>query len=311
MNNKQKMMILSAAAALFVSGCASTQTYTSNSSDPNSLAGVNGSSQSSSAGGYVSGDDAYWGQTNAAPRNLSRDQIMSSGVGGWSNSSLDDGRQQGIQMAAASLGSQAGFEARSREIRQSLVTRATEYDRAFDFSKLMLEPGFLPPVITEGRDAYNQESDNEARASDRVYRIERAARIVSAPPSWRTYLLADSSPPARPSSSTLPQNSAEKTLWDQWADRGWNEGARLADQNFEANLARLRQDFQGMLRFKMLYEQGLVSMPKLARASLGVTGGGDEMSVNDRIIRVTDKAALDANTRNWNTPRPRTSDVDR
>ena len=301
--------------ASFASGCATSQSTARSvepQSDPTSLAGINTSpyATSNTPTGVVAGDAAYWSGANAAPRDLSRSQIFSSSVQSWTDSGVDSGRLQSIQVAAASLGSQAGLAARSKEIRQALLSRASSYDRAFNFSHLMLEPGFLPPVITEGRDAYHQENDNEARASDRIFKIERAARIVSAAPTWRTYLLADPSPAARPNTSVLPKSDQERALWDEWAGRGWNEGARLADQNFEANLARLRQDYQGMLRFKMLYEQGLVSKPKLARSNLGVTGGGDEMAINDRIIRVTDKAALDANRNNWSTPEPRTTSGD-
>lgn len=259
---------------------------------------------------HVAGDE-YWHSGNAAPKDLSRSEILSGNVSSWSSDSqMDSGRLQMIQVAAASLGSQAGMAARTREIQAALLNRARDYDRVFDFSRLMLEPGFMPPVITEGRDAYHQPNDYEARASDRIYKIERPARLVSAPPTWRTYLLSPSTPAVRPDSSVLPKTKEEKSAWDAWAQRGWDEGARLADQNFEANLARLRQDFEGMLRFKMLYEQGLVTKPNLARSTLGVTGGGDEMAINDRIIRVTNPAALDANTDNWSTRQPRTAPVD-
>ena len=251
---------------------------------------------------YVPGDQ-HWSQ-NAAPSNLTRDQILSSNVGTWSKVQVDDGRVESIQVAAVSLGSQAGMAARAREIEYALMNRANQYDKAFNFSAIMLEPGFLPPVITQGIDAYNQPNDNEARASDCVFRIERPARIVSASPTWRTYLLGNSTPAVRPDASVLPKTAEEKRLWDEWAATGWNQGARQADENFAANLARLRQDMQGMIRFKMLYEQGLVSKPKLSRSFLGVTGGGDEMAVNDRIIRITQKSALDANTKNWSSSRP-------
>lgn len=255
----------------------------------------------------VSGDSAYWSGGNAAPSDLSREGIMSSGMQNWDNNSEDTARLQSIQVAAASLGSQAGLAARTAQIQRALAGRAREFDRAFNFGSLLLEPGFLPPVVSEGRNAYNQPNDNEARASDWVFKIERPARIVSATPTWRTYLLGNTTPAVRPDNSVLPKTKEEKQLWDQWAQKGWDEGARLADQNFEANLARLKLDFEGMVRFKTLYEQGLVSKPRLARANLGVTGGGDEMAINDRIIRVTEKAALDANKGNWSTPVPRTT----
>jgi defect-in-organelle-trafficking protein DotC len=255
----------------------------------------------------VSGDSAYWSGGNAAPRDLSREGIMSSNMQSWDNNSENTARLQSIQVAAASLGSQAGLAARTAQIQRALAGRAREFDRAFNFGALLLEPGFLPPVVSEGRNSYNQPNDNEARASDWVFKIERPARIVSATPTWRTYLLGNSTPAVRPDNSVLPKTKEEKQLWDEWAQKGWDEGARLADQNFEANLARLKQDFEGMVRFKTLYEQGLVSKPRLARANLGVTGGGDEMAINDRIIRVTEKAALDANKSNWSAPVPRTT----
>lgn len=255
----------------------------------------------------VSGDSAYWSGGNAAPRDLSREGIMSSNMQNWDNNSENTARLQSIQVAAASLGSQAGLAARTAQIQRALAGRAREFDRAFNFGALLLEPGFLPPVVSEGRNSYNQPNDNEARASDWVFKIERPARIVSATPTWRTYLLGNSTPAVRPDNSVLPKTKEEKQLWDEWAQKGWDEGARLADQNFEANLARLKQDFEGMVRFKTLYEQGLVSKPRLARANLGVTGGGDEMAINDRIIRVTEKAALDANKGNWSAPVPRTT----
>lgn len=266
-----------------------------------------------SANQYAAGDLAYWSSdssANAAPNNLSREAIMSGSVGSWDSPSQDSARLKQLELAAASLGSQAGLQARSAEIQKALDAHATDYDKAFNFSAVMLEPGFLPPVITEARDTYKQDGDTSARASDLIFKIERNARIVSAPPSWRVYLLADPPAAARPDPSLLPKNGDEKKVWDTWANKGWNEGVRLADMNFEANLARLRRDFNGMLRFKMLYNQGLVTMPRLARATLGTTGGGDEMAINDRIIRITAKAALDANGHNWSAPEPRTAPTD-
>lgn len=259
----------------------------------------------------VAGDSAYWSGGNAAPTNLSRNSVMSGNLETWSTNAEQDARNQSIQVAAASLGSQAGLAARTEQIKRSLMLRASQYDKSFDFSRLMLEPGFIPPVISEGRNAYNQPNDNEARASDFVFRIERPARIVSANPTWRTYLLQDATPAVRPETTVLPKTRDEKALWDVWAQKGWDEGARLADANFEANLARLKQDFEGMVRFKSLYQQGLVSKPRLERATLGVTGGGDEMAINDRIIRITESAMLDANKKNWGTTTPRTTTTDR
>lgn len=269
------------------------------------------SKQPQSNSTHLPGDEAYWSGSNVAPMELSKNQVLSSGVSEWSDVDIEDeSRRQLLKIAATSLGTQAGMAARNREIHAALLNRAHEYDRAFDFSRVLLEPGFLPPVITEGRDAYHQPNDREARASDRIFKIEFPARIVSATPTWRTYLLSTVTPPVRPDTSVLPRGRTESKLWDEWVQMGWSEGEKLANEAFEADLARLTRDFQGMLRFKMLYEQGLVSKPILSRSSLGVTGGGDEMAINDRIIRITHDASLDANEKNWSTNQPKTHEKD-
>lgn len=267
--------------------------------------------------GQVPGDNAYWhngfGTSVVAPDGLSRSSITASEVGKWARSSaVDEGRLAEIRTAAAGLGAQAGLADRINKIRESLLKNASRYDEVYDFSKLMIEPGLLPPVITEARNTYNQENDDEARASDRTFRIEKPARIVSAPPTWRTYLLADDVSAIAPSASVMPKGNQEKIIWDEFAQNGWDEGVAQAEAMFKTNLARLNQDFQGMLRFKSLYEQGLVTMPKMARQNLGTTGGGNEMSLGDRTITITSKALLDANERNWSTKGrlPATSHLD-
>lgn len=224
---------------------------------------------------------------------------------------IDPMRAQQIQEAAAAYGASAGMDARAQEINRVLDNRARAYDHAFNFGAIMLEPGFLPPVISEGRDAYNQPSDNEVRAADRLYRIEFPARLVNVPPTWRDYLPVPVTGAPRPDAGILPKDRSEKNVWDQWAIEGWKKGIEMANQTFEANTARLKRDIEGMIRFKALYEQGVVSKPILASSNLGVTGGGDEMAVGDRIHRITDAAQLDPTSRRWAHPMPVTGQNDR
>lgn len=258
--------------------------------------------------------DAYWGNTGAdALRPMARQPSRMEDV--LSGSILDATapaadipwvRAQAIQAAAASFGAQAGLAATAREINAELRRDAASYDRVFNFAALMLEPGFLPPVISEGRDAYNQPSDFQVRAADRIYKIEFPARLVNVPPRWQDYLFVQEAPAQPPERTALPRTAAEKALWDQWASRGWQQGVSLARETFLSNMGRLKRDFQGMLRYKTLYVQGLVTKPVLARTVLGVTGGGDEMAVGDRIYEVTQGAALNPDRSRWSTPMPRT-----
>lgn len=263
--------------------------------------------------------DAYWGNTGTDPLQpmanppQSLQDVLSDRV-------LRQDRQadevpwvraQAIQAAAAAFGAQAGMADRARDINADLRRDSARYDRVFNFAAVMLEPGFLPPVISEGRDAYNQPSDFEVRAADRIYKIEFPARLVNVPPRWQDYLFVPESAPMPPERTAVPKTSAERALWDEWATQGWNQGVAMANETFLSNLGRLKRDFEGMIRFKTLYAQGLVTKPVLARSQLGVTGGGDEMAVGDRIYEVTDRAQLNPDTSRWSTAQPRThaSDV--
>lgn len=258
--------------------------------------------------------DAYWGNTGVDPmvpmsrQPQSVDDVLSSSI-------LNERRQrdeipwlraQVIQEGAAAFGAQAGMAARALQLNDELNRNAHVYDRIFNFSAIMLEPGFLPPVISEGRDAYNQPSDFQVRAADRIYKIEFPARLVNVPPRWQNYLYVSQSAALPPDRTALPKNKAEQALWDQWAASGWTQGVALAEETFRSNMGRLKRDFEGMLRYKTLYAQGLVEKPILARSTLGVTGGGNEMALGDRIYEVTGHAALNPDQSKWISPSPRT-----
>lgn len=263
--------------------------------------------------------DVYWGNTGTEalrpmtnPPQSVNDVLSSSILNPRKNQSEEIPwvRAQALQEAAAAFGAQAGMSARARSINQELRANALQYDKVFNFSAVMLEPGFLPPVISEGRDAYNQPNDFQVRAADRIYKIEFPARLVNVPPRWQDYLFVSESSPTSPDRTSLPRTSSEKALWDEWAAKGWQQGEALAEETFRSNMGRLKRDFEGMLRFKTLYAQGLVTKPVMAKSTLGVTGGGDEMAIGDRIYEVTDKARLNPDQSRWSTPAPRTHTTD-
>lgn len=214
-------------------------------------------------------------------------------------SKINSVRAEMLQNAAMAFGTQAGLANAGAYINRKLETKSGILDSTYDFRKIQLEPGFLPPVITEGRDAYNQPAEDEVRAADTIYKIEFPARIVNATPDWRTYLFVNVTEPETPNKAVLPQTSAESKLWDKYIKMGWEQGYEQASDLYEIGLNRLNRDFKGMLRYKKLYEMGMVTKPKLSKTELGVTGGGNEMSIGDRIIKKTQDAELNPKTKTW------------
>lgn len=238
-------------------------------------------------------------------------------------------RAEQIQEAAASLGARAGLASRAEELARAVRSREKVYDTMFNFEALMLDidkdesdakaPAFfnrekaererrraflVPAVITEGGPADSYPADDELRIADHMYKIESKAYLSPVAPNWRTYMLSAYDAVQWPHASLLPKTSAEKALWDKWARQGWSEGVKQADQMFEANSARLRRDFVGMARFHKLWAQGMITRPKVARANLGVTGGGNEMRTGDSIRRITEHSSLNPDTRKWLSTEP-------
>lgn len=289
-----KKLILSAIiGSLFISGAAFADGWSSN------------------ANNNIPGDD-YWSSTDNTPKDGQATYGLSSIYADSidqkvkdQKSSISSIRSDAIQSAALSFGMQAGFAKESQEINDQLNKNGAYYDKIFDFGKIEIEDGLLPPVISEGIDAYNQPNDNEVRASDKLYRIEFPAKIVNTPPTWRDYLLIPFSDAQTPDETVLPKNNAEKELWDHYAVQGWSQGVQQARDVLDDNTGRLKRDFEGMIRYKKLYEQGLVTKPIVARSELGVTGGGNEMAIGDRLIQLTQKSELNPDSKKWSTKDPK------
>jgi defect in organelle trafficking protein DotC len=237
-------------------------------------------------------------------------------------------RAEAIQEAAAGLGARAGLASRTDEYARSIKGREGEFDQLFNFKALMLDidrdatpdtPPFfnrsaadhqerraylVPAVLTNGGPADSYPSDSELRLADRIYKIEAKAYLSPVPPNWRNYLNLSYTQVQMPNASLLPKTDAEKALWDKWVKLGWQRGYDQADQMFSANFSRLVRDFDGMENFRIAYDQGLISRPRVARANLGVTGGGNEMRLGDSIRRITDQSALNPNVSKWLTLDP-------
>lgn len=206
-----------------------------------------------------------------------------------------------LKETALSLGARGGLAARLGEINASLEKRSDYLDTVFNFRALILANNILPPVLVEGRNTLNLDNPLEIRVADRSYKIEKQARFVTAPPTWRSYLLLQASKPEVPDASLLPDDSdeAELAIWKEYTERGWEQGIRQANDIYAENLGRLKRDYKGMIRYRKLLAQGMVSAPEVANLNLGITGGGSEMSVNDRVLTIRALPALKANSKEW------------
>ncbi len=213
-------------------------------------------------------------------------------------------RRDALREAALSFGARGGLAARTYEINRSLLSRAAELDRIFDFRALLITaPSGLmiePPVIGEAENALIiAEDGQQAAVTERIISINRQVRIVSAPRDWRFYLERDWGAVDPPPALLLPQDGSERRQWRQWVRQGWELGMQQADEIFEINLNRLNADFLGMVRYRKLLAQGIVSSPFPLFSDRGITGGGDELRIGERSVAITGQPQLNPEAGRW------------
>lgn len=208
-------------------------------------------------------------------------------------------RYAAIQTAATSLGARGGLAWEARNINATLQSESVFLDQVFDFNQLLLGHNVLPPVLIEGSDSLNLDDDDTLRIAAQTYRIIRPARFVTAPPNWRDYLWMRFDKPKLVDRSLLPQTHAEAALWNHFVDIAWREGCQQADDIFTSNLNHLQRDMLGMILYRKLLAEHMVSAPFVAKAQLGVTGDATQMRINDEVMRITAQSELQPNPKKW------------
>lgn len=208
-------------------------------------------------------------------------------------------RQAALSEIALSLGAQAGLAWRAQQIDEQLNKQARHLDTVFDFNALILEHSVLPPVLLEGRNTLNLANAQNIRISDRTYKVAKQSRFVTTAPNWRQYLWMDYKKPEYPDISLLPKTKAERAIWRNCVEKGWNNGVEQANAILQDNVARIKEDYVGMILYRKLLAMNMVSAPYVSHTELGVTGDGDEIRIDDRVLRITALPALNVNSKEW------------
>jgi len=208
-------------------------------------------------------------------------------------------RAQALQDTALSIGAQAGLTWRANQINIVLQEHSKELDQVFNFNRLMLSDHVLPPVLQTSNKTMKLDNVDTIRLSDQTYIIQSQARFVTTPPNWREYLWMNYTAPEVPPDNMLPKTVAEQKVWKQYIQIGWQQGVQQADLILRDNLARLTRDTKGMILYRKLLAQGMVSQPFVQKNMLGVTGGGESLRINDQVLRITALPQLQIDTRQW------------
>lgn len=215
----------------------------------------------------------------------------------------DERRRAAMRDAAVAFGMQSGLVRRSHELGELLHRYQRQMDRVYRFDRLLItREGFeiAPPVVVETTGAFQRSAEGKrAATARRVLRIARAAEVVGGAPGWRGYFERTYEAPRAPSSVLFPRTPDEQTLWRAWVREGWRAGTRLAEDTFASDLDRLNRDFVGTVRWRILERQRIVTAPRVEVEGHAVVGGGVEMRVDERALRIREDARLNPVIEDW------------
>lgn len=224
--------------------------------------------------------------------------------------SVPNVRDKAVKEAGMAAGIQAGFDYEARQNNQWWESQASVLNKIFNMQPLMLNGHMLPPVITEGHNAFSihgkktgsltpragMSGYGSAAASRVVFRIERPAELVTAVPTWRDYLLITDQNPHKVNPILLPQkgNSQEIAIWQSAVEKGFIYGEKQCTATELNNVHRLQQNMLGMIRFLKLKQMGMVQGPILAESSPAIQVNGKQLDVGVKTFTITLPAGFTA-----------------
>ncbi len=214
--------------------------------------------------------------------------------------SISQLRVKSLEDSALSIGAQGGLAWASERMNAQLSQDKKYLDSVFNFNAMVLSHGVMPPVLEEGDNSLNLADPNTIRVADRSYKIIQQARFATTPPNWREYLWLAYSKPSLPDKTLLPRTQEEQAIWRRGIQNGWQKGIEQSFSIFQQNLARLKRDYHGMVIYRKLLQEKMISPPFVARTELGITGDGNDMRINDQVLRIVELPKLQTNSRNWN-----------
>lgn len=300
---KYRKILLASVTMLGLAGCAE-QPYTG----PDTITHVQQSGYNSNINGSY-GNSRLDAPEKQIPTLSDMENIQPTHVHHFSKK--EELKVPAIREQALAYGARGGLAYASQQINHYIEEQAPQLTKTYDFNRFLIHQHgetILPPVIVEQEDTYEQGDDGETlRVADRYYKIEQQAQFAPIAPLWRTYLRRVYDYPTRPTDDVIPQNQEERNVWIQYVSEGWEQGAKQAKDMFKQDLRRLDRDYQGMIRYSQLLEEGKVSEPLVAGQSFGATGNGQDMRENDRVYRMTRKPHLNVDRpSDW---KPAVSDI--
>lgn len=198
-------------------------------------------------------------------------------------------RAQVIESAARGVGIRGGYAVEAARINDLLMQRyRSRLQASYNFQPLMLNGGYVvPPVITQIRQVSELSGPNYLYLTNGSYEIVREPRLTTIIPTWMDWLLLPIREVRPPENITL-ENGDEERLWSASVREGWDTGIREARLTFTTAMATINRDYTGMLLFRQLASQGILTIPTVdvRRIPWRVTEDGRRAFEGETVVEI-------------------------
>lgn len=202
---------------------------------------------------------------------------------------VESGKLDAVRQVGTAAGIHGGRSWRQEQINGWLEELNEVLSATWNFEQVLIDGVYLPPRVDVIEGHVESMSDGRLRVIRQGFRLASQPQLVVTPPTHLNYLyqVPDSIVPLN--RLGLPeQGTLEIAAWQEAVAQGWKIGVEQADQEFRADLALLRRDYGGMLRYIDLVAKGLITMPRLSSEDFGiiVSADGQLLNIGDEIISI-------------------------
>lgn len=220
-------------------------------------------------------------------------------------------RNNAIYDEAVKYGIQSSMYKILTDFNIKLEKIAPYYAKSFNFNTLMLYNGRVkPPVVIESNNSLEKENKVLLRTIKKSFTFDSQAEVVINTPSFRDYLTHEPIPPEQPNILLLPlpNKPEEMSIWKKGAAAGWMQGVRQSYIVINEGLISLVRDYNGMIRYTIMLDEGLVSLPIITKSDLSTKSNGNTMNIGESTFAISVLPEFETNSQKW-LALPRVEDI--
>ena len=199
-------------------------------------------------------------------------------------------------------GAQAGLKSTIDTFESAVKKMGYSMGQIYNFNSVMIGEGNIhPPVISMSKHltSVNEEQDEFSYINTRYETIQQA-KFLETPVSFMSYLNLSNQEIDLPSIYSIPLNEVELTYWANGVYEGWKRGQKLAEQELDNAINRLKRDWLGIKRYEALVKQRIISEPIVRTSNNDIEGYQNGMDVGIKILKIRTLPEYEANASKWN-----------